>query len=304
MNKYLKSSPIGAKNWYRFNKEKLDQNELSEIFFPRFIYGDYLKYRMIKAMNKAKKNVTIDYYHSKVIDLKKNKNFQVNCADNSRFYSKKIVLSIGSPNYNSLDKYTKSTFCKKILIDDIYSPSLKSNINLTISKDNLINLMIIGSNATTLEVLYNLYINDTSFKKINRVFIVSKSAELPAFMKNFDSNHSKDFKHFKLLKENKCISSFKIIKCLKNELKEIPQDQRSDYYNSISEEVIELFKKLDTSEQKKFVYKYGFDFITLTRRCGIEHYSAIKTLINSNKLRMIKGKILGFEGDDSNSFTF
>ncbi len=278
LEKYRENSFEGFKKWYDFNKLQIKNNNFGEIMLPRFIYGDYLKSRFKKDLAKVTNLLEFVYRQTEVIDIIKKDHFKMIRSDNCCF-SKKIVLTIGSSNFKSINNRIDCKFTnhQSIFIDNIYNPSLTETLNSLslLKKKKEQNIMIVGSNATMVDFLYSLYLKNNIKRNICKIFIVSKSGIIPQFLKDFDSNNSKEYFYFQTLKTGRKIRSVDIIKALKKELKEIPKDSRPLFFNSISKEVINIFNSLTMQEQHKFVVQDGINFVKLIRRCGKDHHRAI-----------------------------
>src|SRR5690606_23200988 len=96
------------------------------------------------------------------------------------YFSKKIALSIGSPHRENTD----ALFSHSVYIKDLYHPGLNENLfnvweKLKNAPENQNNVLLIGSNASALEVLYNLQNNREIAASINKIYVLSPNGAFP-----------------------------------------------------------------------------------------------------------------------------
>ena len=271
-NDFLDNGGDLSERWMKKNKKAIDNNQWDDIFIPRYIFGLFLKNRVEVLLEEAVKNSKIEYAVNKahVLNIEKEKEFYKITAcgvDNTKtnYYGKKVILSIGSPPKNYTDSKTAalSSFC---LINDFYEPEITENVkkiqaNLEQS-DSLQqnNVLIIGSNASALEVIYNL--NDFPDLKglINKFYVLSSAGTFP---NRIDVNITDTYVPESLtqLKSYKTFTSKKIYEAVKKDVAFAEHKNRNiaDTFSAISTLVIELLNRLNSYQQKRFVAKYGVE---------------------------------------------
>ncbi|MDB5013088.1 MAG: hypothetical protein JWQ25_1290, partial [Daejeonella sp.] len=305
-----------SESWLFKNKNAIERNEWDDLFIPRYIFGLYIKEKVTTLLKAAVESNTIDYtvLRAKVTNISKGEKFYkiiAVTADKAAFilFSTKVVLSIGSPPKHKFDYSTAETpLC---IINDIYDPKLSHNIkkirNTLLQSDKVDqnNILVIGSNASALEAIYNLNDCGDINNLVNKFYIVSSAGTFPS---RINKNIIEDYQpqYLTLLKYSKNFTSKKILEAVKKDvaLAETNKINISDTFNSISQLVIELLNRLNSFQQKRFVSKYGVEIGKYQRRAGNEYLDVVETLKEQNKLEILKGRFIKRNSNSKSELKF
>ena len=305
-----------SKSWLLKNKHAIKRNEWDELFIPRYIFGLYIEEKVSALLKEAVSSDKVYYtiLRAKVTNIKKEEKLYKITAladDDSEFnlISAKVVLSIGSPPKYKLDyNIAKAPFC---IINDIYHPSISHNIDKILSallqSDQIDenNILIIGSNASALEVIYNLNDSGAINSLIKKFYIISSAGCFPS---RINKNVTDNFRphYLTLLKDSKSFTSKKILDAVKKDvaLAETNNINIADTFNAISQSVMELLNKLNRFQQKRFVSKYGVEIGKYQRRAGNEYLDSVETLRKQNKLENIKGRFIKTQKNHESALGF
>ncbi|MBS1600109.1 MAG: FAD/NAD(P)-binding protein [Bacteroidetes bacterium] len=297
---------LAAKEWIDNNLPMIKKNEWEEIYIPRFLFGDYVDEKLVAMIQKAQqKNIAnIQLIEAEAINIlrKDGNSYEAQLKDNngrmSSLIAEKIILAIGSPPVKSVQPKTaeKTGYA---YIDDIYLPGIEDNIEKVeeifsgITDADKRNVLIVGSNASTLEFLYLVHHRPAFKKLLNKIIAVSYSGLLPH---RITPNNFPDYQFINLIslaKKNN-YSSAELMDTIEKDIR-IAYSKGvhiGDTYYQLSDLVVQLLNKLDVSEQKHFHSAFGWRFTKLIRRAGAEYRDAAEELLQEKKLELLKGKFL------------
>ncbi|WP_423146831.1 FAD/NAD(P)-binding protein [Rubrolithibacter danxiaensis] len=309
-----------AEEWLRNNHSFISENTWEDIYIPRYVFGTFLKQRITTLLDCAVNNGLLEYQLIKadVVNIdKKNDLYFIEALDENKssitIPAKKVILSIGSPPKKPLNPFAQEAADRSICyIEDIYEPDLTQNLRCVYKvlkktatiEDN--NILIIGSNASALEVFYNL----ENFKElkslVNKFYIISPDGTFPHRINTQTAAFQPH--HLNLLKNDGSCTARKIFNAVRKdvELAKAANISIADTIDPVSKSVIELLNNLNFHEQKLFVSKYGGEIGKLQRRAGGEYRDVVDTLVSGNKVEFIKGKFLkpSVTGQDNFKFEY
>ena len=290
-----------AKNWVSLNQNKIELNQWERIYLPRYWYGLYLKHEISQKLDFVVKKglVVIEKIQGDVFDLvssgTENKIFYIDklTGKKEKLTAKAVVLAIGSLENKIIDEINENN--NLILIQDPYIPNFEktsSTILEALKGTKLLvnrNILIIGSNATSLELLFNL--NGSIIKLVNKVYVISKSGEFPFLIEQNQEVITYKFKNLENLRLNKQLTADKIIKAAEKDIKEAKKNGKNiaNIADQLSNEVINLVNVLSFEEQENFVSYHGLQLVRLIRRAGSEYINVLNDLIKRKKVRVVRG---------------
>lgn len=306
--------------WLLNNQKQIRENLWENLFIPRYIFGIYLKDRVTGLLETAEKDGIIDYQllTAEVTDIERNNGIysitaKTDFGKEIFFSSTKVILSIGTPpkarlNINFNDKPDEGV----CIIEDIYEPDISTNIvriqkalkNSDKSHQN--NILILGSNASALEILYNLKNVTTSDNLINQVYILSPDGSFPNKIKDAGDVINYVLVNLTYLKNLASCTAEQILEAVRMDTEDAHKKKTdiSDIYHPMCNLVIDLLNKLNLDEQKKFVFREGVEIGKYHRRAGAEYLAVIAPLISQHKISFIKGRFLRRVLGNPESFHF
>ena len=204
---------------------------------------------------------------------------------------------------------TNESIC---VIEDIYEPDISTNISQirkvlkNSNKSHQNNILILGSNASALEILYNLKDVTTSENLINQIYILSPDGTFPNKIKETCDVTNYIPVNLMYLKNAASYTSGQILEAVRKDTEDAHKEKIdiSDIYHSMANLVIELLNKLDLNEQKKFVFRDGVEIGKFQRRAGAEYLELVNPLITQDKITFIKGRFLRQVSAEPESFYF
>ncbi|MES1198310.1 MAG: FAD/NAD(P)-binding protein [Chitinophagaceae bacterium] len=305
---YKKNGGYTAEKWLENNGEQLEAGNWDDIYVPRHLFGNYLNQKVVKLISDSVRanSVKINLINGEAVDVsEKNEEYRIQINNNKGqseyIVAKKIILSIGSPPVKSINNLSDSDH-KYVYINDTYSPSLNENIKSiysSLSSDipfDERNILLLGSNASSLELLYLINTNKAIRSRINKITVLSYSGKLPNRITP-GNLQSYNFEGLAQLKEKKNFNSAVLIETIEKDL-QIAYDNGirvGDMYYQLSDLVVELLNELNDSQKEIFYCAYGMRFSRLIRRSGAEYSDAASELEKDGKLEFLKGSFINLE---------
>lgn len=292
-----------AAKWVRNNESLLDNKQWDDIYIPRYLYGKYNSEKVLAALEALKKeNIaevtmlqaevtdiipTDDGLYEIVLETPENKTGSI--------IAKRPVVAVGSPPVKSILSKESAARKEHFHLNDIYVPCELSNLKKiqavlqNIKEKEKRNILVMGSNASSLEFLYLLNNRPELRNLVNKIVIFSHSGMLPYKITNEDTGFH--FEQLEQLKEREGVSALDLINSIKKDIQRA-EDQKINIANifvNASAIVVEIIKKMDIVQQEEFFCHHGMTFTKLIRRAGHEYRGAADELVADGKLEMVKG---------------
>ncbi|WP_310427543.1 FAD/NAD(P)-binding protein [Chamaesiphon sp. VAR_48_metabat_135_sub] len=299
-----------SRKWLQANQVEMDLGLWDDLFIPRHVFGLYLKQRMsgILATATATGLIEIDLVTSEVLDVRRSEDIyriDLALADASHvhFSASKLVLAIGSPPNVAFEQARSHDAERDICyIDNMYEPSLDFNIDrickslAQFEPQSPRQILIVGSNAGTLDTLYSLNNSKTLTNLVDKFVIVSPNAAFPHRINRevVQINYSPE--HLIDLVKSESFTAKQIFAAVQQDVAAATARNIniSDIYLDISNVVMQGLNQLSFSEQKQFVSRYAVEIGKLQRRAGGEYLDVVDDSIAQNKLEFLKGKFVKY----------
>jgi uncharacterized NAD(P)/FAD-binding protein YdhS len=299
-----------ADHWIKHNKSAMEKGKWDEIYIPRFLYGLYLDSRVKQSIKNAEKvgiaSITQVYAETTDLDLQQGGIYQITLHHGEKkmpyIFAKQVVLTVGSGNNKPIpvplaDKSSQSNGF--LYINDPYYPSLETQMHEISSRFSAIkeqakrNILVLGSNASSLEILYFISTSPSLSKSLNKIIVVSHSGML-AHRITPDHTPNHIFENLEKLALAKDFTAEKLFETLKTdiELATAKGAALGDLVNKLNDQLERLLNKLDPQQEKEFYSRYGSRYSKLIRRAGAEYRDGAQKLLSSGKLILLKGSFL------------
>ena len=312
MSDALKCEGRRFPSWMVRNKEAIAANQWEYIYIPRYLFGIYLNERMKALLNAAAHKGMLEYelVTAEITNVTKLDDGYVITANGNEgilsFITRKVVLSIGSPPKKYLTQF--SSPYAPLFVEDLYEPNLPHNIErikecLKVDFGKKKNILVLGSNASALEIIFNLH-SFINLTLVDQFYIISSDGIFPHRIK--ESNDFKDYQPSSLtrLQNQGFYTSAQILEAVEMDTEAAKKVNlsASDIYHKISSIVIELMNKLSYEEQKKFVDHDGVQIGKFQRRAGGEYLDAVEDIMRQSKMTFIRGRFLRLVGGKEDPF--
>lgn len=291
-----------TEKWIEDHSEAIDKGEWEDLFIPRRFFGCYIHEKINHKISALENKANINFLQGTAVDLlKKNDVYNISLKNGEYVLSKKVVLSVGSLPTRKL--YKEQNIVKRkglMLVNTPYNPSINKNlkkINAFLRKrqnDETTNVLIVGANASALEMLYKL--NDESENKsrpVNYVFLSTLGRAPDAYI---DHKRKEAFTpiHLLSLENEKKLTAKTIAEAAFKdiELSDSIQLGAASTVEKISAAFGNLLSKLNEDELANFACNYG-NQIGQKQRCAGVHYSdTIKWLKDLNRFEHVAGRFM------------
>ena len=314
----LEDGGILSENWVNVHKQDVANDNWERLYIPRRFFGIYIKEKVQQTVDDFNKNnhLEIQYVTNEVIDIDKNDdNYVIHLKDeNDIVISEKIVLSVGIPPVKQLWSDTEAIKLAEnvCFISDPYKPSLAENLQkiekFVSQQSQTSNILILGANASAMEMIYKTNDIESIKSKIGNVFVVSPQGELPNSAPD-EAYNTIEFIPKHLLELQK-FDQLKAIEIYNAANKDLDEAATLGYGTAITEipvskAFLSLLSKLNTHELKEFACHYGNEIGKRQRRAGRHYTDVVDTLKSQDRLSHIKGHFSGIaKSNDTNGVHF
>jgi uncharacterized NAD(P)/FAD-binding protein YdhS len=310
---YREHGGITAERWLTNNLPFMENEEWENIYLPRFLFGNYLSQKLIKLLKAAeeKQLVEIKLIRAEAIDIQILSGglheIVLENPDNtlSKIISRKIVVATGSVPVKKMDVMAGNT---RMYIHDIYEPSVRENL-ITVSTNlkntreaGERNILIIGSNAGCIELLYLIQGMTELRELLNKIVIISTSGSLP----HDTSTEILPDHPTPNLNKVEASGDYTIEELVEGAALDIGLAMRNGahmgYVATIIGHTIALLEGLNEDAKKLFFAVYAIRLHNMFRRAGPEYIHAARLLIDFQKVIMVKGFFLNISSSEKGNY--
>ena len=294
-----------SKLWLENSEEKIRLGDSSKIHIPRYFFGIYIWEKLKLALCKTSVDIQLDFVKAEVTSVIRKEDsdisdFRIDVNTKHTFFTSQILLGVGIPQIRSLDN-TKEHH-DLVFFENPYNPDLVStikNIDEQIKSQDCSNILIIGANASALELIYQIA-NLNNFEDFDVKFsVLSPQGKLPNFyIKDKETTFTATMLQ-NLSDSDSIITSDIILEAFKKDLYFADNNNYdiSDTLPIFTNHVGNLIKRLSKNEKHEFTKFHGIEIGRLQRRAGYEYTLPIKELLTLQKLNIIKGKFKSFSDE-------
>jgi uncharacterized NAD(P)/FAD-binding protein YdhS len=298
-----------SRKWLQANVAAMSQGLWDDLFIPRSVFGLYVQERLAQLLETATVKGLIEFklITADVLDVQNIQGtYQVDLAgkDSTSFLAKQLVLAIGSPPNVAFENAQSPDSADGICyINNVYEPSLSFNLDricksLAQTADpSHRQVLMIGSNAGTLDTLYSVNNSQTAVDLIDKFIVLSPNAAFPHRISkgivelNYQPQHL-----LALVKSASSFTAKEIFIAVKQDVAAATAQNIniSDIHGDISKITMQALAQLNPAEQKQFVIKYAVEIGKYQRRAGGEYLDVVNSLVAQAKLEFVKGKFVKY----------
>lgn len=308
----IPSQPHGelTLKWRKAHKVAMENGHWDDLFIPRYIFGLYIQTYISQVLKEASERnlAQITLYQATVTDIQHFDNQYKLEAKNEKghsefFEAEKLVLSVGSPpNIGFGQAATTVEKVRSGYITNVYEPSLDENVNricktlAKIDNPSQRQVLIVGSNAGTLDTLFSLCNSQKAMGLIDRFIILSPNGAFPHRISDETVEPDYTPENLLALAKTGSFTAKQILEAVENDVASAAEQKLniSDIFPNISHAMIEALNLLNEVEQEKFVSKYAVEIGKLQRRAGGEYLDVVDSLVSMGKLRFLKGRFSNY----------
>jgi uncharacterized NAD(P)/FAD-binding protein YdhS len=313
VTEYKQSGGSIAIEWCKRNEHLLNDDNLHTTPVPRYIYGRFKLDQLTRLLKQVKDKglVALTTIKAQATTLKQyNNGYQVlieACDGKQEWLSAhKLIIATGSLPHRKLSLLQNVPADR--LVETAYEPGVEqalAKVQLLLSETTDIanhNLLVIGSSAGTLELLYLLYYRDELNQLINKVVVLSRSGSLP--LPTIPDDVETSFPFIEQLVTADLPAPEAVAEAMLREFE-------TQFTTEIS--VVKVAKLLARTKQllphmsprdyTYFLMRYEHIFSKRIRRAGKDYLSGSYQLQAEGKLEVLPGKLERITMEDSNELT-
>ncbi|WGW11717.1 FAD/NAD(P)-binding protein [Saxibacter everestensis] len=307
-----------AQRWLDKNSAAIRTGDWENLYIPRHVFGDFLANRAKSAIAEASGRglLSCDLLTAEVLSVQKLRDsyfVQARTADDAelRIETAKVILAVGSPPKRQLAAPADSV-AGACLIADSHDPCLDETTRRLLTTFQSLpatvprNVLLVGSNASALEVVYNLFSNSTLAEELDTVYVISPSGAPDHWTEARNKSTERGF-------EPRYIRTLAPDYRARDIYQAVQQDvalaksqgfTRGDTVATISALLMSLVDGLSQAEQRKFVTTYGEAIGRIQRRAGGEYSELATRLISEGRIEFIAGKFIRAAAGDKGGISF
>lgn len=309
---FRESGGLGAARWIADNQIHMELGRWEELYLPRFLFGRYVSSLVQHAINELSNNglATVTFHHGEATDISRRRggSYAIVVEDGETrtlLNSGKVVLAIGSPPQKCVYNPAYVAKSAHTHVEDLYSPSEAINVTRiyqalsSLPERRMANILIVGSNASSLEVLYLINNRPEIRNLVNSVVILSRSGMLP--YKVCEETIAYEFMALEALREAGSFSADDLIRAITADIRRA-EDLKiniADLRNAVGDLYGQLVSLMHISEQERFVCRHGLSFSKMMRRAGRDTRNAADELVHLQILTMVKGELCALKPSPS-----
>ncbi|WP_295616737.1 FAD/NAD(P)-binding protein [Chamaesiphon sp. GL140_3_metabinner_50] len=289
--------------WLQANTVDMDRNSWDNLFIPRHVFGLYLQQRVVELIELAvsKGSIEIDLINADVWDVQRDRDLYrvdfTTTEGDTYFTTEKLVLAIGSPPNVAFAKPVNDRETDVCYIDNMYEPSLDANLDRickSLERQTDRQVLIVGSNAGTLDTLYSINNSKIATDLIEKFIILSPNAAFPHRISREVPALYYTPQHLVKLVESETFTAKQIFEAVRADVADATAANIniSDIHGDISKATMQGLNRLSAEEQAQFVFTYAVEIGKLQRRAGGEYLDVVGNSIDRDKLAFIKGKFV------------
>lgn len=314
LDHYLTNGGLTAKQWLERNGEALHNEDFKSVYLPRYWCGRYTQSKFDSLLVKVEERglVQLDLITAEVIDVLPNEgSFKVSyeMPDNSvsTLEAAKVLIATGSAPVKDVSLPERNGTVT--LINNLYEPRADENVKkitdaLKSAKNpEDRNVLMIGSNASSIEFMYLLAGLPELTDMINKLVVVSRSGLFPYHIvdKTLDIYPTPNLDK---LKEAGNYDIKALIAAAMDDLKiAVKNGVIIPYIDRLIGYTIELLQPLDEQAKKEFLGIYGMQLSNQFRRSGKDYKGGETFLLETQKLTMLKGGFDNIDADGTLHYT-
>ena len=299
-----------SKQWHAKHYDSILNGDIGSIYIPRYVFGEYLKHRAYDVISKAEQQggTEVSFVQAAVSDITtegRGEKFVIEAEqehDTQNIYCKAVVLGVGSPPVNAIDGDNNTG--TNGYFGNPFDPGMGytiSKIGDRLKKQTSNNVLIVGSNASALDVIVNLTASCELRDRINSITVMSPSGVLPElYLESEESNKYKTVLLDELINKPNTTAA-EILEQAKAEI----ALARSEGFTiamslgSISTTVFKIVQTLDAEQKSVFVNSVGRSIGNVQRRAGIDYFNMVEPLVACGKLDTLSGRFNSLDIKDN-----
>lgn len=302
---YRKNGGSAARHWLSENFANVKAGQWDKVYLPRFVFGLYVREKLVNLIERASEADLLDLeiIHGEAVAVKKTeRGFTITIRQTDEgtidIESEKVVLAIGSAPVK------RHAVNGRLCIDELYQPSAEENIAAILDKLRFTanqadkNVLIIGSNASSIELLYLLSHRPDILAEINQLVVLSRAGRMPYHLSEEELSDY-PVHHLDQIRTTG-YDVHQLVIAMKKDLADAIDDTVVvPHINRIIGYALQLLEPLGQQAKEMFFSVYGPHITRLIRRSGPAYKGAAEQLLANGKTHLLKGEFVSLIREDN-----
>ena len=285
LRSWMDEAPESLAHWHAINRARLEREAYREIYFPRRLFGVYLRGRLDCAIVRARRaGVIVDFIDARVhaVTRRAGGAFELQTAA-ATAQSRVVLLAVGF--WAEPDRW----------IADPYAPSLAQTIATvrTLSQapgEPPLHVTLVGANAAALDVLYAISCDPALIARLGGLAVVAPHGKLPALMERPGQD-------LEAPGETPPSEPPGDVEALIQSIARLAADYRAagksvwSFAAPLTSEFAARMMALPSAERQSLLGDYSVAFMRSLRRTSYEYADRIRVLASSGQLRVATGRL-------------
>ena len=303
-----RNTGMAAPEWLEGFEQTESLDGYEDLYIPRRFFGMYVEERANQALEAAHNAGLVDFelIQAEVLGIERPvpDTYQIRLAKGSDFETKRVVLAVGSTPIRPQFNAEKSA--SACLIDNVYEPSLVSSIGRVrdIATSQPVRALVIGANASALEVIHQLRDDRTITERLESVCVISPGGRLPDPVEP-PEDHDR-FEPRQLLKlETQATPTAEDVGLAA--LGDLADAEAAGIpvgvsFGPVSQQMGAMLGRLDRGGKLQFAQRFGNEIGRRQRRAGPQYLGAVAELVRAGRFEHLAGTFVGIREQDGQTF--
>lgn len=292
-----------SSRWWARHRDAVARDDFDDLYLPRYVFGTYLMERTHHAIAQAAEAgvATTEVVRDDVLAARPDDaGYRLTCGGRE-LRARNVVLGLGcSPVMPRLPAGLGMT--PAALEDDPFGDGMDAamaRVERAIARpeigDRPPHVVLIGGNAGTMDMLYQLRNSPVVAGRTARITVLSPRGELPERIA--ETQHPVDFEAERLraLRDEAAVPAARVYEAALEDLARGRAAGLSvcDTLRPISDGVVGVLRHLSQDEALEFAGHWGVELGRHQRRAGWEYYEVVEELSATGRLDVVAGSFTG-----------
>ncbi len=287
--------------WLASNAAALQAGEWLDLYIPRYLVGLFLKERIGALLTRAEMIgiARHRFVHAEVTEASRDHTgYVVGLSSGEEIRARRVVLAIGMPT--SVSQFAVTTTDDErscCLVDDPYLPG--ADVTVDQIRHHLVRrtepspVLILGSNASTMEMLFRLNDDEAIDQKVSCFYVVSPRGALPERIVEPNPDIRYHAAHLENLRGS-ATTARSIYEAARHDIDEGTAQNLtiSDTLGPILRAMLPMVNSLDDAEKLDFAGVWGSELGRHQRRAGTEYSDLVEALQASGRLVLMPARFV------------
>ena len=294
-----------SQEWIEQSEAAFLDEDYDQLYLPRSVFGAFMKAMLLEEAEAADW-LTLEHIVGSAVGVCSSSELTVGVIEQStgdtiHLSARNVVLGIGTPPQRPIFGDIAIGDCR--FVDKVYEPTITEQLDQlrqALSRAPQANVLLVGSNATALDVLFNIIDDIELNAMIEQITVLSPQGSFPHRL----TAKSVDFSAAaleSLINQDEPISAYEIGRAVIADQNRATDSGRNiaEILPAINSRVMEALRRCDSEQTRIFAETIGVEIGRIQRRAGGVYFDTSEQLQRSGRLTHIRGRFDAVEEADS-----